>query len=171
VAPTLSDRAKKRRRVVKAAFSVPAVLTLPHGGEAAAASLTCDVKSNALAATTPPAGVTATTDTWMRYRLPKYKINQTGGQVYGILLDDQYYRIDSDGSATPITPAGNGNSNTELVANQYYYALVDYSTYSTTPNITAFVYPAKSPVASPIAGASCWNSLLVGSALDSNVVN
>ena len=141
------------------------VFTLPNGSALAAASMSCAQKSDNLADRSPPTGVTTSADTWMRYRLDAYSINQSGGPVSGITFGGKWYRVDVNGIATEVTP----NGNPQPISGSYYYALVDYSTYPTTGAIGS-VYPAKSPIDNPIAGASCWNSLL-STALTSNVIN
>lgn len=187
-----SERSKRRRQVLQAAVGVPAMLTLPNGAAAAVASLTCADKSQALAqslqTTSPVKGLatSADTDTWMRYSVQGLRILIPSGNgsstkwVPGFKLGSAYYEVllGSNGAPTGIAESrdlavvnGNGKTNQETDTGKFYYLLVDYAKYSSaslnTPEV--FVYPAN-VAASPIAGASCWNSLM-GTHLSGTVIN
>lgn len=167
------ERVKQRRRVLQAAVGAPVIFTLPSGAALAAASLSCQDKSAQLRTSQGAAGVTSATDTWIRYRLPQYSFkaknlstHQSLGTVNGFTFNSKWYIV-QNGDAVEVELNGNG-SYTATGSN--YYALVDYSKYSPTANPTSYVYPSATPVASPVAGASCWNSLLATS-LTANVIN
>lgn len=186
-----SERSKRRRQVLQAAVGVPAMLTLPNGAAAAVASLTCADKSQALAqslsgTTSPVKGLAISADTWMRYSVQGLRILIPSGNgnstkwVPGFKLGSAYYEVllGIDGAPTGIAEGrnlaivnGNGKTNQETDPGKTYYLLVDYAKYSSaslnTPEV--FVYPAN-VAASPIAGASCWNSLM-GTHLNGNVIN
>ena len=165
MASTDSEKNIKRRRILKAAASAPVVFTLPTGAALAATSLTCADKSAERASLELPAGVTSAPDSWMRFSLPGFRINQPGGQFQGFNLGGTWYAVNADGTVTPVTPNGTPQSN-----GLTYYALVDYDAYSSGQAASMYVYHGGTGVVSPIAGASCWNSL-TGSALSSNVIN
>lgn len=176
-----SDRARQRRRIIQAAVGAPVVFTLPSGAALAAASLTCDDKSNlirntGIGGTDTALGVEAAPDGWVRYRLQVYEINPSGsgGKTNGITFDANpssssiWYTVNlSTGAATQVTV----NGSPSLISGLYYYALVDYSAYPSS-TASAYVYPAHAPVGSPIAGGSCWTSLLPTSSIGgNNVIN
>jgi hypothetical protein len=161
-----ADRARQRRRILQAAVGAPVVLTLPSGAVLAAGSLSCAEKSQERAATELPAGLTTVPgDTWMRYRLQKY----TGAGLNYVVLDtSNWYLVDeATGAATALSAAPSPLPT--AVADTYYYALVNFETYSDTAPEMLKIYPGTSPVSSPIAGESCWNSLM-GTALGSNIL-
>ena len=82
----------------------------------------------------------------------------------GFTLGGRWFRVNADGSVTEVTPRGTPQSN-----GLTYFALVDYEAYSVGQPETVYVYQGA-PIASPIAGASCWNSL-TGAMLTVNVIN
>lgn len=166
-----NDRAQRRRRILQAAVGAPVVLTLPNGAAAAAASLNCADKSQAMA--TDPGtldkaeGIATAPDTWMRYRVQGYKAGSSKTPVF-TLDGTHWYEVLATGAAQPYTLAAGVTP--QVVTGKYYYVLVDYATYNSGAPISAYVYPDKSPVVNPIAGASCWNSL-TGSSVGSSVIN
>ncbi len=161
-----SEQKHRRRRILKAAASAPVVFTLPSGAALAAASLTCAEKSAELAGSgaEPVPGVTTAPDNWMRFSLQGYTINQSGGQLQGFTLGGNWYAVNADGTVVAVVPNGNPNANGTT-----YYALVDYESYAAGNAQTMYVY-LGTPIGSPIAGASCWNSL-TGATLTANVIN
>ena len=164
MASTDSEKNIKRRRILKAAASAPVVFTLPMGTALAANSISCAVKSADRAANETVAGVTTAPDAWMRFSLPGFTINQSGGPVSGFNFDGRWFRVNGDGSVTVVTPNGTPRANGVT-----YYALVDYEAYSLGQPASMYVYTGT-PIDNPIAGASCWNSL-EGTALTGNVIN
>ena len=170
MASTDSEKNIKRRRILKAAASAPVVFTLPTGAALAATSISCAVKSTNRATSTTETvfGVTTEPDDWMRFSLPGVRINQSGGlgQVNGFNLGGTWYAVNADGTVTAVTAVGVPQPN-----GRTYYALVDYDAYSSGQAASMYVYHGGTGVVSPIAGASCWNSL-TGSALSPpNVIN
>lgn len=162
--PSSPSRTTKRRRMLQAAIGTPIVLTLPIGSALAATSLTCDIKSQTLALNLVGSLKLIDTlpgDTWMRKRLDKYIV---GSSSY-IRVNDVWYLVNPDGTATPATPSPEPTA----PSGEYYYALVDYAAYDAgLPD--GFYYPVVSaPLATPIAGESCWNSLN-GTQLTSNIL-
>lgn len=162
--PTAPSPAAKRRRLLQAASVVPVVLTLPSGAALAAGSLTCDIKSTNLALNLGASLKLIDSlpgDTWMRKRLDKYIV---GTSSY-IRVNDVWYQVNADGTATPSTPSPEPTT----PSGEYYYALVDYAAYDAgAPG--GYYYPVVSaPLATPIAGESCWNSLN-GTQLGSNIL-
>lgn len=153
---------QRRRALIKAAGAAPVVFSLTSGSAVAATSLTCKDKSQSLAQTDKPAGALTDSDKWMRFKVQAYRINQSGGQVTGFTLSNSWYKVDQ-GVASVVSP----NGAPQPISGQFFYLLVDY----VSPTQYK-IYPASSPVVSPIAGASCWNSL-TGAHLTNppNVVN
>ena len=170
MASTDSEKNIKRRRILKAAASAPVVFTLPTGAALAATSISCAVKSTNRATSTTETvfGVTTEPDDWMRFSLPGVRINQSGrlDKVNGFNLGGTLYAVNADGTVTPVTAAVGLPQPNGLT----YYALVDYDAYSSGQAASMYVYHGGTGVVSPIAGASCWNSL-EGTALTDNVIN
>lgn len=162
--PSPPSRTTKRRRMLQAAIGVPVVLTLPSGAALAAGSLTCDIKSTNLALNIGASLKLIDSlpgDTWMRKRLEKYIV---GSSSY-IRVNDVWYLVNADGTATPATPSPEPTA----PSGEYYYALVDYAAYDAGAS-GGYYYPLVSaPLATPIAGESCWNSLN-GTQLTSNIL-
>ena len=79
----LSERTKQRRRLLKAAAGIPAIVVLPVGAQTAAGSLTC-VDKGRLENPDPPVDIVATPDVWVREELSdgtyKLVIDQTSQQ-------------------------------------------------------------------------------------------
>ena len=165
-----TDRKRERRRVLQAAVGLPVVFTLPSGAALAAVSVSCDVKGKGIYNPSSVPGVASTTDTWMRYRLPQYSIVvSTAGAdqtVFGILLNGTYYQVNANGSAQSVTPK---DGTTPAQTGTDYFSLVDYSRYPSN-DPASYIYPGVTTIDTPIAGSSCWNSLL-STSLNSNVIN
>ncbi|NLF54574.1 MAG: hypothetical protein GX576_09335 [Thauera phenolivorans] len=194
-----SERTEQRRRILRAAASAPVILTLPSGAALAATSVTCAQKSQELAQNSPPAGVAAAPDNWMRFKVDVYSFtgsvsatstsafldaSATGSadavasaapaaqkELY-FTLSSQWYRVLADGTADPVAlSAANNKPIGELAKPEgERFVLVDYAAYQAGISQTLYVYPTSSPVINPISGASCWNSL-TGATLTSTVIN
>lgn len=164
------NQIEKRRKLIKSAVGAPALFTLPGavGSAMAAASLGCDVKSQAtFADESPVTGFPSAPDKWMRVRCEvwTFRLESGGAAVTGFKFNGAYYQVTSGVAqqvAVKLTPSSQAPVQ---VAGQYVYALVDYQ--QSAP-ATIVLDPNKA--VSPIAGASCWNSL-TSSNLSSNVIN
>lgn len=166
-----SERRERRRRILKGAAGVPVVLTLPSGAAIAATSVNCDANSQTIFRAEGADGFPTAPDSWMRVRLPKYKIRlQQGGstRVDGFRFDSgtatRWFRIEGD-QAIEVTYDIHKQHLPEEVAGEYYYGLVDYQN-----GIGELLLNQDDPGIMPIAGCSCWNSL-TGSTLTSNVID
>lgn len=166
----VSERTKQRRRILRAAAGGPIVLTLPSGAAFAATSLSCQVKSAVMAFDESTAGAVTSADKWVRFEVAAYRINQSGGPVDGFKLlfdgNDDWYRVHDNGTVSSVTPNGNPSA-----TGGYFYLLVDYDAYiSNGSDPRMFVYRGD-PIANPIAGTSCWNSISsTADELSSNVI-
>ncbi len=157
----VSEKNEQRRRILRAATAAPIVLTLPSGAALANTSLMCDQNSkarfdwekNSINTFSPAA------DDWMRVKLQEYQIVVVSGDapVIGFQYNGQWYKVESDVAmliGTPDEATLTGNS---------IYGLADYN------GGNPVVLLDKNSAVSPIAGASCWNSL-TGSNHASNVL-
>lgn len=179
---TEPDKKKQRRRdILKAAAGVPAVFTLPTGAALAATSLTCVAKGIKNLPT--PGGVTTSSDTWIRFRVPAISFNKTAS---GTVTSVNGFRLSKSGggynyfevSGTPIsqvTPASPPNIST-VTGVTNYFLLVDSADYSDTATTTNYIYLGTTgTIAQPIAGASCWNSVIASpgviKGLTNNLIN
>jgi hypothetical protein len=182
-----SDRTEQRRRILRGAVSAPVIFTLPSGAALAQVSTSCAAKSQELAATENPLGIATGLDKWMRFEVEAYSFNGSV-KVSGFLdattagsgttpanKNDRYFQLNglwyrynvADGTAMAVTLSTPTPSGTPVGP---LYVLVDYAAYSAGTNPTMYVYPARTPVINPIAGASCWNSL-TGASLTETVIN
>ncbi|MCB1901547.1 MAG: hypothetical protein KDH16_19810, partial [Rhodocyclaceae bacterium] len=160
---------EKRRKLIKSAVGAPALFTLPGavGSAMAAASLGCDVKSQAAFAdeSSVEGFPSSARDKWMRVRCEVWQfkiVGATGPAVDGFKFNGAYYFV-TDGVAEQV--AVDANPAPKQVANAYVYALVDYQ-----QGAPATIVLDPGNAVSPIAGASCWNSL-TSSNLTTNVIN
>jgi hypothetical protein len=143
-----SQEVQRRRRVLRGLVGVPAIYTLPLGSAFAASSLGCVAKSQAFAAEDSPGGITSAPDDWVRAPLV---VKENASNIYvSVSGDDPWFKYEpGSGAVTPVELPGDATD-----SQQEYYGLVDYQ----GDNIHG-VFPQESAVTSPIAGASCWNSL------------
>lgn len=177
-----SEQQKQRRRsVLKAVAGAPVIFTLSAGADVAAASITCKDKSATLATTNPPPGAlpsAAGTDIWVRYRVENVTIRTTGsgGETLSNVfnLGGVWYRVDGNTVSRVIGNVNTGQGPTSFNPPKYYYLLVDHTKYlnSAITSPQSFVYlGADNSVTAPIAGSSCWNSILPGANLTTNLLN
>ena len=165
---TKPSQVEKRRKLLKSAVGAPALFTLPGavGSAMAAASLGCDAKSLAVFADESPVdGFPSAPDKWMRVQCEVWQfkiVGATGPAVDGFKFNGAYYFV-TDGVAEQV--AVDANPAPKQVANAYVYALVDYQ-----QGAPATIVLDPGNAVSPIAGASCWNSL-TSSNLTTNVIN
>lgn len=156
-----TEQKKQRRRgILKAAAGVPALLTLPTGAALAATSFTCIQKGNSLPT---PAGLTTATDTWVRYKVTgiTFKISAQGNpRVAGFILNSTYYVVSGSAPNLTISVATPANNPQIQTPGNFYYLLVDSDDYSNTATISNFVFLGDANIAQPVAGASCWNSVI-----------
>ncbi|WP_068635506.1 hypothetical protein [Thauera butanivorans] len=152
------SRNEGRRRLIKSAAAAPVVFTLPSGAALAAASSSCEANSLELFNTERPLAVTASSDKWVRARLQAWKfkavkVGSNGSEnVDGFKYNEVYYKV-SDGRAEEV--ALKPGSKPAVYPRQYYYVLINY------PGRT-LILDASATDVTPMAGASCWNSLMPG---------
>lgn len=161
------DQIERRRKLLKGAVGAPALFTLPGavGSAMAAASLGCREKSlTTFAAESPVAGFPSAPDKWMRVKCEVWTFTVFGDSspTTGFKFNGSYYRVSSN-VATSV--AVESSPAPAQVVGQYVFALVDYQ-----DGAPATIVLDPSGAVSPIAGASCWNSL-TSSSLSSNVIN
>lgn len=165
-----TERAARRRSLVKAAAGVGAVFTLPSGAALAATSLTCNNKSATLYNEGPkPVTYGTSPDNWMRIKLQKYKrikvrLNGSVTEVEGFTYNGNWFRVVSDSGNNRAIQVVLDSGVPQKVTGQFYYGLVDYDG---TPG--KLILDQNQTNLNPIAGASCWNSL-TGSKLTSNIL-
>ncbi len=172
------QKKQHRRGILKAVAGVPVIFTLSAGTNVAAASISCKEKNQAALPT--PGGVSATSDTWIRYKVQKQSItitNTNNGNVVqannAFTLDNiKWYRANvSTHVVNPVNPL-RAISNALPVPGQFYYLLVDHSEFSSGANPENFVYLGTENSASdPVAGGSCWTSLTGITTNTGNVIN
>lgn len=158
---------EKRRKLLKSAVGAPVLFTLPGavGSAMAATSLACNEKSlTTFASESPVEGFPSAPDKWMRVRCEvwTFKLDSGGPAVTGFKFNSAYYLVTNGVAAQVVVKA---NPAPAQVANQYVYALVDYQ-----DSAPATIVLDPNNAISPIAGASCWNSLN-STNLSSNVIN
>ena len=162
-----NSHSEGRRRLIKSAAAAPIVFTLPTGSVLAATSISCHTKGLARFETTTPAVVAGdvnyTTDGWVRTRLQSYNFRVSGDtgstRSNGFLLNGNYYKV-SGATATLVSIVLNNGQGPQENSGQYFYVLVDYP-------IGNLILDAGEDV-TPMAGASCWNSLAPGSGIPSD---
>jgi hypothetical protein len=144
-----SQEVQRRRRVLRGLVGAPVIYTLPLGSALAASSLGCLDKSQALAAADNPDGITSAPDDWVRAPLV---VKENGSNIYvSVSGSDPWFKYEPvSGAVTQINNLPGGAADSQ----KKYYGLVDYQ-----GNNIYGVFPQESAVMSPIAGASCWNSL------------
>jgi hypothetical protein len=145
---SLQDRkAAQRRRLLRGLVGGPAIYTLPLGTAVSAASLTCVDQSGT--STAPRPLLPTSPDRWVRVKLQIFK---HGNDSY-VVLGGTYYKLTT--AVGGYTAAPDGYTGTGAQAQQsYVYGLVDYSGGAPT------IYPADQVISQPVAGASCWNSVV-----------
>jgi hypothetical protein len=171
-----SPRASARRKLVRGAFAVPAMMTLRSGGALAATSVSC-VANQVSSPATPPTVVTSNDGSWLRVQLralvnPGGNIRtQDGYWIQGsdlnafvvpgqtpFLNSTQFQRFDIVqneflGSATTTAPAHGGF--TLQPVNKF----VSLQVTSTGAIVGAGASTVSSP-SSAVSG-SCWNSFFL----------
>ena len=180
---TESDKKNQRRRdILKAAAGVPAVFTLPTGAALATTSVTCVVKGNTL---TTPSVVTTSPDTWIRFSVAAISfVRANGNRVFGFKISNggsghNYFKV--NGTAIPqVNPHGTPTEQA-VPGVTNYFLLVDSQDYSDAATETKYIFlgtnnvSGTSNIAQPIAGASCWNSVIASpgniKSLTSNLIN
>lgn len=164
------SRVESRRRLIKSAAAAPIVFTLPTGSALAATSLSCQTKGlDRFEPTSTPAVVASdgsyTSDGWVRARLQSYNFLVDGDspsdRSNGFTLNGTNYFKVVGGTASAVFVVNSPSGQAPKVnAGQYYYVLVEYPSGN-------LVLDAGGDV-SPMAGASCWNSLMPGSEIPSD---
>lgn len=152
------SRNEGRRRLIKSAAAAPVVFTLPSGAALAAVSVTCHDKAKDRAL--PAAVVSTPGDGWVRARLQAWTFREKNGSsdLSGFMLNGSYYRV-LNGKAVPVAHVKmNGSKQPRIDEGTYYYVLVNY------PEGSPVLDSADSS-ATPMAGASCWNSLNPGDSI------
>lgn len=148
---------EKRRRLIKSAAAAPVVFTLPSGAALAATSATCDAKS--LARFDPgsvQAVVSTAGDGWVRAQFQSwtFRIKGQSSSSIGFNYGSQWYVV-SNGSASLVLAEvhTNGANAPRQRAGEYHYVLLNY------PDQDLVLDASQFNIA-PVAGASCWNSLM-----------
>lgn len=173
---------KRRRSILKAVAGAPVIFTLSAGADVAAASITCKEKSKTKAGKEPPKGASSSADTWIRYRVQRRKIRIKNSNGTTSLTDkaftldqvpslgSKWYQV-SYGTIEDVTSKFDNTYNPQVVAGKFYNLLVDHAKYIDHPNSPELYVYLGEPVAAPIAGNSCWNSITAGSVLTTNILN
>lgn len=151
---------QRRRALIKAAGAAPVVFTLPNGSALAASSTNaCIDRGQALAAQDPHGYVEARSDGWVRVSVARvFKTNGNGGLIGEWFsyngIDYTVTRTLSGITATQMSGAIPGGTQT----GGSFYLLVGYQ--GTRLDGTAiYGVSITSQVGTPVAGASCWNSV------------
>jgi hypothetical protein len=154
-----------RRKLLRSAAAAPAIFTLPCGAALAATSVTCVAKSESMRSSAK--GLTAGTDNWVRVRIQvqnawfkagtespiQYKAINVAGKWYHAYDGVGVIKAGVEIAIPLFSPPGKLPA---PIPGTYVYGLVDYS----KSGATGYGYfPADGPVAQPVAGASCWNSM------------
>ncbi len=165
------SRNEGRRRLIKSAAVAPIVYTLPTGAALAATSLSCHTKgldkfAPGGTAAVESGGVSYSSDGWVRARLQSYNFRVVGDPANprsnGFTLDGTNYFKVSGATASAVsvvtTPAAQAP---KVNAGQFYYVLIDYPSGN-------LILDSSAADVSPMAGASCWNSLAPGAEIPSD---
>lgn len=150
---------EKRRRLIKAAAAAPVVFTLPSGAAlAATSSPTCDAKSlTRFNTSSVDAVVSEPGDGWVRGQFQSwtFRIKNQNSNSIGFNHLGNWYLV-SNGSASLVRTEvqTNGTNAPKERQGEYHYVLLNY------PDQTNLILSASQLDRAPIAGASCWNSLM-----------
>ena len=144
---SFDHKAAQRRRLLRGLVGGPAIYTLPLGAAVSAASLGCVDKSGT--STIPRPLLKTSPDTWVRVKLQIFK---HGNDSY-VVLGGTYYKLTTVVGGYTAALDGYTGSGAQAQSS-YLYGLVDYSGGAPT------IYPADQVIGQPVAGASCWNSVV-----------
>lgn len=160
---SVDDKSRKeaRRRLIKSAAAAPVVFTLPTGAALAQSSSTCQASSLERFATENPPAVKVASDNWVRAQFQALKFRVQGeSEESGGFLHNSYYKV-LDGSAQAVVvEEGSVSVNSEVAG---YFVLVNAGDPAT-------IILDSSYASAPIAGASCWNSVVGDGASNDNII-
>lgn len=156
-------KASARRRLLRGAFSAPAVLTLYSGGAlASASSQRC--MDNQLAAPLASPTVANTTSVYLRVRLKQDSLNPVGYWVLGSAPDFPTNRATGLPTATQARKFDIATNNFSAASTSTYPSLVDSTKYAAlrVDSTGKVLGVGVSTSGGSALFQSCWNSFVVG---------